>query len=332
MTSSDRSTGLAAFGLFAGLVGAVAVALSWLGVHTTGMAFFPIPVALCIGWGWYGRAAVLLAVAVAAPLTVPALWSLDGAQVALRCLLVAGTGVPLGLGLRRRWAYGWILTVTAGYLAVLFGMVLAVHHDAWQAGAGQLLAALEESAAQRVQSAGPEATGRFQQGLVWIRQNWTSLGYGLVFVEVVLGAALFQWLAAWLIRSREGQAGPRNPFRSMRVPEWLVWAVIGCAVLGFWDHFRDVPWARHVSWNTLIGLAAIYWLNGLAVVVYTARVWRPSPLMVFLVVAFLLIAMSAVHMMLVSLGLFDTWGDFRQKAAVLAAARRKGAPGGDSRP
>jgi hypothetical protein len=328
---TDRKAGLAAFLAFAGSVYAVAVVLSWLNAHTTGMVLFPIPVALYIGLGKYKRAALLLALAFAAPLTLSASWSLEGVQSALRYLVTAGAGIPLGIGLRRRWAYGWTLTVTAGYMMLLFGFVLVAYHEAWQAGAEQLLVALEQSAQQQFQSADPVAADRLQQGLVWIRGNWTSLGYGLVVVEVILGAALFQWLAVWLMRSRGDPAGPRNLFRTMRVPEWLVWVVIGCAALWFWDYFQDVPWAQLVSWNGLIGLSAIYWLNGLAVVVYTAKVWRPSPLVVFLVVAFLLLAMSTVHMMLVSLGLFDTWGEFRLKVDRLAAARAKRGPDGDDR-
>ena len=298
-------------------------------MHATGMALFPIPVALYIAWGKPRRAAMLLALAAAAPLTA-AQGAPEGAQTAVRFLLAAGAGVPLGVGLSRRWPYGWTLAATAAYAAVLLGSVLALHHEAWRVGAEDTLTAFEDAVARQAERANPEPARRFQESLAWMRRHWVSIGYGLAFVQTMLAAAVFQWATVRLLRTRKREAGPPNPFRSVRLPDWLVWAVIGCAALWFLDHYRDVSWARHVSWNGLIGLSALYWLNGLAVAVHAVALWRPGPLAAAAMAAVVLLALSAVHATLILVGLFDTWGDFRRKADRIAAARQQDGPGGDS--
>ena len=80
---------------------------------------------------------------------------------------------------------------------------------------------------------------------------------------------------------------------------------------------------RTLCWNTALGLAAVYWLNGLSVLAYALGGVRAHPLMTVGAVLTFFYLLYCDPVLVVSLvGLFDTWGDFRRKIDAIVTARR----------
>jgi len=110
-------------------------------------------------------------------------------------------------------------------------------------------------------------------------------------------------------------------FRNFRPPDWLVWAAI-LSALGFFAYGRwPVALVRNVSWNAAIALAAVYWLNGLAVLVFALSALRLRP---FLAAAIFLgmVVYPGTHAVFCGVGFFDTWAEFRPRLRRAIAARR----------
>jgi len=128
------------------------------------------------------------------------------------------------------------------------------------------------------------------------------------------------------MRRHFGEPGPVGSFKDMRPSEWLVWSAIAVALACFADHQWPEFGIRLVAWNAGIGLSVIYWLNGFAILLYGMHVLQPGVLATLA----LALVMSAAPRAVVVFGLFDTWGNFRQKCDIIAAARAaRNGSGGD---
>jgi uncharacterized protein YybS (DUF2232 family) len=296
------------------------VAATLLNLNPVATALFPIPVAVYVARGFPNRAAGLVACAGLAALVC------GGDLRAFACYVsVAVCGAPLGLGLARRWTYGWTVTAVAAllYLAVV-GNILA-EWRAQQAEVNALCDAwigdLEKQAKPTGESAPDNNTELLVRNMRWLKDHWPDIGLGSLLLSVLAAACIaVSALSAWF-RRRFGAAGVRGSFRTMRTSEWLVWAAILAAGLCFVDSRWPELALRRVSWNAAVALAAIYWLNGLSVLVYALSVLHLH--VVAYVAVFLLLISFGVHPVLCFVGLFDTWGDFRRAVDKLAAAAEK---------
>lgn len=235
-----------------------------------------------------------------------------GMQAALLYALVATAGLPIGLGVIRRWTYGWTLAAVAGTAAVaVVGGVI----ENWADWLALLRVAHERFNAQYQNEMPPEWVEYMQ----WWRGHLADLSVGMVFSVVLMGSLMAMWVALTVLRRRYQVAGIRGSFREARVAEWLVWAVI--AVAGLW--FADRQWPdlglRIFTWNTAVGLAAIYWLNGLSVLWYGLDVLRLGLLGYLGVVLVVLFSFHSVFL----IGLFDTWVNFRRLFDRIVTERKR---------
>jgi hypothetical protein len=237
-------------------------------------------------------------------------------------VLIAATGVPLGIGLAKRWSYGWTLVaITTIVCTVMIGNVLLD----WPKWLAQWRAWLDESVAvqkvameQAAQS--EEAVESLETSFAWLKEHWGHISLGFVASTILVFVSVGLSVAAPRMARRLGVDGLRGSFSTMRVSEWLVWGAIAVAVLCLIDWQWSGTALRPVAWNAAVGLAGIYWLNGVSILAYGLGVLRPS-LFVFLAAMMFLIVLS-IHPVLCSLGFFDTWSDFRRVIDRFAARRQ----------
>jgi hypothetical protein len=296
--------------------GVFCAAFSWAGANPVA----PMPLALmaAVYWAtrrtWLGGAAIACAVALGAFVTLRVQ---AGAFYGLFML----AGVALGYGLRREWPFGVLVaTVTAwafGVFAAFVAFLLT-----WEGWKRQAAASYEQLAAQMRETTeiGPDQQRALDVFRWLLIDHWGDVSLGLMVASLLVCAALATGLTAAWLRLRHGLPGPRTTFARMRPPEWLVWPAILCAVLWFVEQRVPNGLLQAFTWNAGIGLAAIYWLNGLSLVVYAVRRLQPN---VFIVIALVLLMMYAGVWLLGFFGLFDTWWAFRAKVDRLVAARDK---------
>jgi len=259
-------------------------ALSWVGAIPVALLPFVFLVAVYCATGrtWLGGLATASVVLIVGFVTL-------GVETALFCGLFLLSGVALGSGIRRKAAFGTIVTVVTAWICVIFAGYLAFHMTwaGWEreaAGWYDSLLAETREVAQNAEE--QEAAYDF---LHWtFVEHWADVSIGLMFASFLMCAVLATGAAAAWVRLRHKLAGPRTTFAKMRPPEWLVWPAIGCAVLWFIEQRIPNDVLRAISWNAAIGIAAVYWLNGLSILVYALRHLR---LHVFVVIALLVFMM-----------------------------------------
>jgi hypothetical protein len=254
--------------------------------------------------------------------------SLDRVLVVGTCFVLVGAvlmgwtqmGVALGLGVAVGFTFGWVLTrlgwsygsTVALAAAVAFVLAAAVMGPNWDVWNQQTMANYELLAAQDL----PESF--VAPGKVIFEENWSNVGAGYCFILLVLGVYVAVATASRLVRRCHALAEPHSGFLTTRPPEWLAWVAIGVAVLWFVDQKWPGTALRPVSWSAAMGLASVYWFNGLAIGGYALKAFKAHALVG--VVLFVIFAQSPV---LIIAGLFDTWGGFRVKIDRIVEARRK---------
>lgn len=291
--------------------------LSWAGANPVAPLPFVLLVAVywATGRAWLGGTAVACVVLIGAFVTLRV-------QAGLFYGVFVLAGAVLGTGMRRQWPFGSLVAAVTAWTFGVFAAFLLVHMT-WASWVRQAAASYEMLVTGSEQGAEPAADQQavfdfFRWMLV---DHWADVSIGLMFASFLVCAALAAGVTALWVRLRHGLPGPRTTFGRMRPPEWLVWPAIACAALWFVEHYyaqNDV--LRAVTWNAAIGLAAIYWLNGLSIVVYALRHLQPH---LFVVIALVVFMMYAGGWLLSFLGLFDTWWELRAKVDRLVAVRDK---------
>ncbi len=271
----------------------------------------PFPVAVL--WTRGRRASALLLALVAG---LP-LFAAGGAPVTLAAAaVVAAAGTLLARLAGRGWSYGRCVAALALLLFFLAaGGASATARQDWTV--------FFAARAAEVESLGGAGNAAFAGWLKWLDEHLVFLGFGLLFqgalyAAVVQAALFFGWLRA---TAGEGAAPlPEGRFRTMRPPEWLVWAVILVLVTWLVDNRWPNDALRACAWNGAVALGAVYWLNGLGILLCATEAFRFRPGLVVLTVS-LVFLLSLQHLLAVA-GLLDIWFDQRLAAARLAEAWR----------
>lgn len=135
----------------------------------------------------------------------------------------------------------------------------------------------------------------------------------LIFVFALLVVVLNLLASRRFIRSHHAFSHLHNTAR-FRMPDWLVWAVVANGVAFFADHYIvHAGWLSMVSINALICLGAIYFFQGLAVIVYFLQGLR-LPLLRALAYVAIVVFFQTIGMIIVAIGLADVWADFRLRS------------------
>jgi uncharacterized protein YybS (DUF2232 family) len=107
---------------------------------------------------------------------------------------------------------------------------------------------------------------------------------------------------------QRGQWFALENLREWKAPEPLVWALIGC---GFVLFLPDSGLPRVVALNLLLVIGACYFAQGLAVIAYFFNK-NNVPRFLRGLTYVLIIFQQIFTLLVVGLGLFDLWGDFRR--------------------
>ncbi|MFH1830741.1 MAG: DUF2232 domain-containing protein [Pseudomonadota bacterium] len=132
----------------------------------------------------------------------------------------------------------------------------------------------------------------------------------LTFVYIVVTVAINAVAGLRIVRVRHTLMHS-NDMARFKLPDWLIWGVITSGITFFADNyvFRSNFFGA-LSLNLLIGLGALYFLQGMAVTVYFLRGIRFSLLRTLAYIV-MIIFLQTVSIALVVLGIFDVWANFR---------------------
>ena len=292
-----------------------AQALAVLGLHPMAMALFPVPAAYYWAVGRRPQSLGLAGCAALAGLAASGLWIMAAAYA-----YAAAIGIVLAAAVVRGWSFG---------RCVVAGMLLAYVPSAasmianWAEVRKSATIFLNARIAE-LEAVAPNGNAAAESAFVdvwrWIDVHYAYLSLGINFgallLIVTLGLAV---IGRWL-RLRGGAAQVRGLFREMRPPDALVWLAILMAFLWFVDRQWPNDTLRMVSWNTGVGLAFIYGLNGLSIFFYAMNVFRLNVLVCLGIV--LLLFLFGAQPLLCALGLFDTWWEYRRKLDRIVEARQ----------
>jgi uncharacterized protein YybS (DUF2232 family) len=286
-------------------------------------------IALCLGGliGPPGAALALLAV----PLPALVVGGVAGVSHAAASSLAAGSvlggllGWPFGasflalagapavlavLMLRRAWRLESVVSATlaamavgVGVLALLFapetGSWTTALTEAWRNSFEGALAMYRDLGMSAEQLAELEAQ----------RESLAQSALNFLPALLVVGASAL-WLANLRVSARWAAWPQLQTLSRWRAPDWTIWVLIASGFALFAPH----PAVAVVAGNLFAMVVACYFGQGLAIVGYfLQRFSLPRGLRIatYLVIAFQQVAAALV----VALGVFDLWGDFRQLTA-----------------
>ncbi|HOZ45912.1 MAG TPA: DUF2232 domain-containing protein [Candidatus Hydrogenedentes bacterium] len=302
--------------IFCGLF-AAGVAAAWLGLGVVGMAIFTVPVAVFWAREERARAVGLVICASLAGATGLGSW-----RAMAYFAPVAALGVVPAFGALHGWRYTRAVAVlAAAAYALVIGHVLAF----WNVLQAQAPALFESLASQWAQMNASESDARASvvlEQIEWLAQHWSEVLVGALWWPVLMAACVAVSWTERLRRCENRPEGIRGTFRAMRPSEWLVWGVILVAALWFVDRAWPNAALRLVTRNAAVALAAVYWLNGVSMVVYLFSAFQPRALTSIAAIA-LLVMLGGAHPLLCGVGLFDTWADFRKTIDRVVAARQR---------
>jgi uncharacterized protein YybS (DUF2232 family) len=244
-------------------------------------------------------------------LTVGVVTALLGAGAAPGFLLLSAfPALVIGTGIRRLWSLE--ATILGGLFTWCLGMAvlaLSAYHDLSTLNAA-VRPQLEASVNLALSTYG--SIGASEATLAVMQAERDALVNGLLeilpAVTVLMGALTFI-LNLLLLRSWTDATRGVN-LRLWRTPDVLIWVLI---VTGF-GMFAPLPELAVVAKNLLLLVLACYFCQGLAIVSYYLDRFRlPRGIRV---VGYVFIAVQHVVAALVlALGVFDLWGNFRRLSA-----------------
>ncbi len=326
----------------------VQFALIWVGLLFLGVALYPIsvgiypiPAAVLVARNrWKYAAAILVAAGITPVIGVFLHLLVDSLNTAattpdtgipepvrfatgstLEYIGFTCAGIIAGIGVARMWSYGRLVHVLTLYVFVLMGLSILISFDAWSSQVGAMAESFRTAVQQQAEQSGTEAVQTQLDLITWVEKHASSLFLGVNYASIFVASCLFVSLTRFILRTRFGEAGPIGTFTQMRPSEWLVWLAIASALLCLAYHQWPQPALRFLGWNSALALSAIYCINGLSILLYGVHAFRPN-LLIFALIVFVLINVGAVPL-LILIGLFDTWGDYRRKIDLLVAARNK---------
>ncbi len=304
--------------VFTGLF-AVASGCAASGLHPLAMVLFPVPVALYEALGLHRRSRGLVACAALA-----AAWTTLSAPVAVVYGLTAAVGLVIGVASRRRWSFGQCVAVVT---VLAFPLMAAGMLSHWEEARHEATIWLNARIAELPAAAGAGENvtqAAAVEMLKWLDVNWPYLSLGMVFGTMFLGAVTAVALVTGRLH-RLGAETLRGFFREMRTPEWLVWLAIFLAALWFLDRRWPNDTLRMVTWNSAVGLAFVYWVNGFSILLFAMNAFKLNPFLFYTIILGLFYL--NLQPVLCAIGFFDTWWDFRLRFARAAQARLNRPPG-----
>jgi len=205
-----------------------------------------------------------------------------------------------------------VVSVAAAMFAVI-GAVMIYFYSSWSHMAQDLRGILEGNLNRTVRLY--ETLGFSQESLELLRERTpqiieTVLEIMPSLLIVALGLIVLINLFFLHRRFPERRAAwwSNENLREWKGPESLVWCLIVC---GFALFIPGVPVLKTVALNVLLVVAVFYFFQGLAIVAYYFH-QKNVPFYLRGITYVLILFEQIFTMLVVGLGLFDLWGDFRR--------------------
>ena len=225
-------------------------------------------------------------------------------------------GVALGEGARRRWElFRW------GGVALIAGLLVlaAIASLSFKFGLDQVAGGLRSyllTLFGEVTKAGEQA-GEVSTQMAFLADRAGEVATLLIrmlpsiaFVVAVLTVAINIVVCRRIVRGHHVLSHVHNVAR-FRVPDALIWGVIVCGVAFFLDSYAaSTGWLKAVSLNGLISFGVLYFLQGMAVIVYFVQGIK-APLIRTLAYVAMILFLQTVSMGLLVVGVADVWANFR---------------------
>lgn len=288
-----------------GLLFSAGLAVPFIGFASAFFAPAPLGLARIRGGTASAGFSALLSTLLLAVLISP----LIGAWFAVQCgmigliipeLIVRGTGMFRSIV--------WTTAATAGLTIILFGvMAIAGNINPQLFIQKEISTSISQAANLYEQRAGftPQDMEILKEGMQTVGQLLQRLYPALITINLALISAttllLFRRMAA-----RAGTELQITPFSEFSAPTLLIWPLIlsGFAML------VPMPLINTPAFNLVVLLAVVYFMQGLAVLItFCDRTTFASTLKVLM--AILLITQPYLAGIVVIIGIFDYWGEFR---------------------
>ena len=255
-----------------------------------------------IGWG----IGVLIAALVL-------LLAVAGKELALIYGILAFMTVLLFGLLGRLRSIELLVAGIAGTIFILTCGVLFYFYGSWSALVQDLHRSLDENlmAALRVHEKmgfPKESLDLLKERIPQVVQTTLQFLPGLLFVGLALTVLVNIVFLCRRFPARRAQWLSAENFREWKGPEPMVWGLIAC---GFVLFIPGLQFLRIFAFNILLVIGAAYFIQGLAIIAYF---FHKNNVPRFLRgLTYVLIAFEQIFTLLVvGLGLFDLWGDFRR--------------------
>lgn len=196
-------------------------------------------------------------------------------------------------------------TTMSGFLFYLYGSWSAMLQDVRGSLAEHLAAAVRVHEKMGFAQDSMEA---LKERIPAIVDTMLQVLPGLVFVSLSLTVLVNIMLLCRRFPDRRGEWFTVDNLREWKAPEPLVWVLIAC---GFSLFTPGPDFLNTLAINILLVIGACYFLQGLAIVAYFFDKSR-VPYFLRMVTYLLIIFQQIFTLLVVGLGLFDLWGDFRR--------------------
>jgi uncharacterized protein YybS (DUF2232 family) len=279
-------------------------------IPPAGIVLIPVALQPVLSFGYRYGAALGGGVLAAACLL---LLLLAGAEVTIIYLFFAFMAILLFCLLGRVRVIEWlVLGVASVVFAAMTGFLFYLY-GSWAAIVQDFRGSLTEhlAGAVRVQEKmgfAQDSMEIVKERLPVIVETMLQVLPGLVFIGLSLTVLVNLLLLCRRFPDRRGEWLAVDNLREWNAPEPLVWALIAC---GF-SLFIPGPKLLHtLAINILLVIAACYFFQGLAIVAYFFDKSR-VPYFLRMVTYVLIIFQQIFTLLVMGLGLFDLWGDFRR--------------------
>lgn len=294
---------------FLTLVSSLVLLMSGVAVPPAGMILIPLvpqPVlsfGLKYGKGW---SAGLLATGISL------IWLFAGKELALLYGLFAFMVMLLFLLLGRLRSIETVVVSVAGVLFAMVGAIMTYFYNSWSQMAGDLREILEGNLNGTVRLY--EKLGFSQESLELLRERTPQIIEtvleilpSLVFITLGVVVLINLFLLHRRFPDRRAAWWSNENLREWKGPDSLVWCLIVC---GFALFIPGVQVLKTFALNMLLVVAVFYFFQGLAILAYYFH-QKNVPFYLRGITYVLILFEQIFTMLVVGLGLFDLWGDFR---------------------
>ncbi len=229
-------------------------------------------------------------------------------------LAASSMGCLLGVLMERNWSFGRRFAALSSLASGLVAVVMAA---TWQQLRKDTTVFMNARIAEF--EAQGDASEQWLEMFRWYDVNYAYIGFGSVVASVLLLVAFMLCVIDRSQRSLSAKPRRTTGFQRMRLPDWMVWVAIAVALLWMADHRWPNELLRVISWNAAIILTCVYWLNGLAILLYALTILKATTLASFVILSGMIL-FGLMHL-LGLVGLFDTWCNFRIRLRRVAMLR-----------